>query len=91
MADADKTLELLIKLGVVGKADVEAANDLLLKTTKTSNEALDESTEKWKSSRREIREVGNEIGRVTGIGHLGGLFLAGLPLRLLQQPAPLRF
>lgn len=51
--------------------DVEAA-------TKKTTEATADSTEKFGQSRREIRLVGNELGRAVGIGGLGGLFLGGV-------------
>lgn len=53
------------------QADVEAA-------TKKTTEATEESTEKFGQSRREIRMVGNELGRTLGVRGLGGLFLGGV-------------
>jgi len=38
MADSDKTLKLLIELGVIGKADAQAANDLLAETRATAGQ-----------------------------------------------------
>jgi len=43
MADSDKTLKLLIELGVIGQADAEAANKLLAETKTTAGAAADES------------------------------------------------
>lgn len=42
MADSDKTLKLLIELGVIGKEDAQAAKQLLEETTKTSANLADE-------------------------------------------------
>jgi hypothetical protein len=55
----------------VTQADVEAA-------TKKTTDATEASTEKFGQSRREIRLVGNELGRAVGISGVGGLFLGGV-------------
>ena len=55
----------------VTQADVEAA-------TKKTTDATEDSTEKFGQSRREIRLVGNELGRAVGISGVGGLFLGGV-------------
>jgi hypothetical protein len=102
MADSDKTLKLLIELGVIGKDDAKAANQLLDETksktsdqakengvlvvsledvekaTRKNNDTVEESTNKFGASRREIRMVGGELGRLVGIGGLGGLALGGI-------------
>ena len=112
MADADKTLKLLIDLGVNGQEDVEAAGGALKKikigtedlgaetqkllgiqkdtdkemgvisvsqadveaATRKTTDATKDATEKFGESRREIRMVGNELGRAAGVSGLGGLF-----------------
>ena len=43
MADADKTLKLLLEMGVVGREDVKAANDLLGETKDTTKDFTKET------------------------------------------------
>ena len=43
MADADKTLKLLLEMGVVGREDVKAANDLLSETKDTTKDFTKET------------------------------------------------
>ncbi len=61
------------EMGVVAvtNADVERA-------TKKTAQAVEEGTEKFGESRREIREVGNELGNMAGVGRAGGLALGGV-------------
>ena len=78
MADADKTLKLLIELGVVGKEDAQAAQDLLDKQKKSvkdlANEELTASREIIAAKKQErdvleqlknLREEAKTAGRDT--------------------------
>ena len=69
----DAAKDLSKQMGVV-QVSTKDVDDI----TRINNSTLKEGAEKWGDSRREIREVGNEIGRATGISHLGGLALGGL-------------
>lgn len=101
MADSDKTLKLLIELGVVGQKDAEAARDLLKETgnktndlsdeTKKLGDAAHESGVKMGESRREIREMGNELGRVIGVSGVGRAMLGGMGLAAFAAAASLDF
>lgn len=57
---------------------INVSNEDIEKATRKTTDAVKEGTEKFGESRREIREVGNELGRATGVSHLGGLFLGGV-------------
>jgi len=82
MADADKILKLLVEMGVTGKPEVQAANDLLDETAKTTNKATDatkkvgeeseKASEKFKLFHGEGREMGKVIGEITRISPLLG-------------------
>jgi hypothetical protein len=61
------------KMGVVTVSGSEL-KQILEKT----GEATGKGTEKFVEHRRELREVGNELGRASGLGRLGGLALGGL-------------
>ena len=84
MADSDKTLKLLIELGVIGKEDAMAAQQLLKETgaattkTATATDALGESekaaaghTEKLHLNHRALHQIMNLIGKETApeLGH----------------------
>src|ERR1039458_10422541 len=57
---------------------INASNADLEKATLKTTDAVKDSTEKFGESRREIRLVGNELGRAAGISGVGGLFLGGV-------------
>ncbi|MEI9863034.1 MAG: hypothetical protein WDN00_00440 [Limisphaerales bacterium] len=66
------TADLSKEMGVINVTheDVAAA-------TKKTAGATSESTEKFAESHREIRKVGNELGRMIGLADVGGLALGG--------------
>lgn len=82
MADSDKTLELLIKLGVIGKEDAQAANDLIKETsadmgvlTVTQSQANEitkaggEEMGKFSIKGREFHEIVSHLNRIVpGLG-----------------------
>ena len=81
MSDTDKTLKLLIEMGVVGQADVQAANDLLRDTTKATNDAGNaahdlsdkengaaDSAEKLHLNHRALHQIMHLIGNETAPG-----------------------
>jgi hypothetical protein len=53
--------------------------------------ATEKTTEKFAESRREIRQVGNELGRLTGISGLGGLALGGVAAAAFGAAKALEF
>lgn len=95
---ADNTLELLIKLGVIGKEDVQAANDLLAETGKTTSGAAKatedlgneekktaEHAEHLHLNHRALHQIMHLIGKETApeLGHaLAGAMLGPLGLAL---------
>jgi hypothetical protein len=70
----DKTLELLIKLGVIGKDDVVAANQLLAESRKgteqmaTAEKEATAATEHGLESKRELRRILFDVGNVVAPG-----------------------
>ena len=77
MADTDKTLKLLIDMGVIGMDDAQAANDLLAEA-KTGTEKLADvektaagSTEKLEINHRALHQIMHLIGKETApeLGH----------------------
>jgi hypothetical protein len=78
---ADNTLEILIKLGFIGADQADAAKAALARLkdeTTAGAAATDKATDSFGSSRREIRILGNELGRVAGVSGMGTLFLGGV-------------
>jgi predicted nucleic acid-binding Zn-ribbon protein len=57
---------------------VTVSHEDLEKATKKTGEAVGESTGAFGKARREIREVGSELGNAIGITRLGGLALGGV-------------
>ena len=58
--------------------DASKASGLFADASKSTGTATDAATEKFGSSRREIRMLGNELGRVAGVSGMGMLFLGGV-------------
>ena len=69
MADADKTLKLLIELGVIGRADVEAANGLLAET-KSSAEELAKQMGVINVSNEDVAKALGKTGEKSEMTHL---------------------
>jgi len=83
----DKSLDVLVRI-LTEQVGEQKANEILAQVTAESGkaagatDALSESTKKatgsFSESRREIRMVGNELGRAAGISNAGGLALGGV-------------
>ena len=69
MADSDKTLKLLIELGVIGRADVEAANGLLAET-KSSAEELAKQMGVVNVSNEDVAKALGKTGEKSEMTHL---------------------
>jgi hypothetical protein len=67
-----------IKVNITGDETVTPAVKAAGESVEDFGKKTVEATEKLGSHRREIREVGNEIGRAIGVTRLGGLALGGL-------------
>jgi hypothetical protein len=77
----DNTLEILIKLGFIGADQADDARKAIAGVkdeTTAGSKATDKATDSFGSSRREIRMLGNELGRVAGVSGAGMLFLGGV-------------
>ena len=74
MADSDKTLKLLIELGVIGKEDAQALNDLLGES-KNAAQGLNQSMpEGWEAMGKYKAAMGGTGDSAEGLhGHLNGL------------------
>ena len=81
MADDAKTLKLLIEMGVIGKDDVKAANDLLAETN--------QGTEKLAVTHRELHQILHLIAREAGpeaaaiLGTIGAASGGGLMIGVM--------
>jgi hypothetical protein len=75
--DVQAANDLLKDTGKVAGGTADASGDLAAATKKTGA-ATDEATGKFSASHREIRMLGNELGRVAGVSGMGMLFLGGV-------------
>ena len=81
MADDQRALEIQILTKYLGAEEAKKAVgdlDKLRDSQDGVGKATAEATEKFGESRREIRFLGDEIGRMAGVSHLGGLALGGV-------------
>ena len=93
MADSDKTLKLLIELGVIGKEDAQAAADLLKETGNKADVSSDKFAGLGKNARAlhsALHLIGHESGPAVGAAvsaaaalMTGGIFTAVFAVREL--------
>jgi len=91
---ADNQLDILVKLGVIGKEDVKAVNDLMAETKQTTDK-VSESTETANKHHGETRLVFTELNKIVpGLGHamhaafagpLGPIILLGIAIKETQD------
>jgi len=94
MANAQNTLDVLVKLGVIGEADLKAANQLLAETG-AATEKAGEHAKEANHHHGESRLIFAELNKlVPGLGHalhaafagpLGAIILAGIAVHEVQE------